>query len=152
VVCYNISITLTKEKEKEMIKNVLKRIALSMSAFALVAGFVVAPVAVHAQSNISDKVCDGFKTTGDNLGCDDTGDDNSFAGLAKRVINIFSIVVGAVSVIMIIIGGFRYIISGGDSNGVSGAKNTIMYAIIGLVVVLFAQVIVRFVIANTSNQ
>lgn len=136
-----------------MIKNILKRIALSLSAFALVAGVVGAPVAVYAQNTISDKVCDGFKSTGDNLtSCDDTGDENSFAGLAKKIINIFSIVVGAVSVIMIIIGGFRYIISGGDSNGVSGAKNTIMYAIIGLVVVLFAQVIVRFVIANTSNQ
>lgn len=51
---------------------------------------------------------------------------------------------------MIIVGGFRYVISGGDSNGVSGAKNTIMYAIIGLVIVLFAQIIVKFVLTNTK--
>lgn len=130
-----------------MIKNIIKKLALTFGAFALIAGFA-APVAVQAQ--ISERVCDGFMATGAD-GCDDDGGDNSFAGLAKKIIDIFSIVVGAVSVIMIIIGGFRYIISGGDSNGVSGAKNTIMYAIIGLVVVLFAQVIVRFVIGNTMN-
>ncbi len=129
-------------------KNIIKNIALTLSAFALVAGVLATPVAVQAQ--ISDKVCEGFMKTGAD-GCDDTGDENSLSGLIKKVIDIFSIVVGAVSVIMIIIGGFRYIISGGDSNGVSGAKNTIMYAIIGLVVVLFAQVIVRFVIGNTMN-
>ena len=95
-------------------------------------------------------MCDGFITTGAE-NCDDDGGDSSFAGLSKKIINIFSIVVGSVSVIMIIIGGFRYIISGGDSTGVSGAKNTILYAIVGLVIVLFAQVIVRFVLTNTTT-
>ncbi len=64
----------------------------------------------------------------------------------KTVVNIFSFIVGFAAVIMIIIGGFRYITSGGDSNATSGAKNTILYAIIGLVVVALAQVIVQFVI------
>lgn len=66
--------------------------------------------------------------------------------IIKTVINIFSIVVGVVSVIMIIIGGLKYITSGGDSGNVTGAKNTILYAIIGLVVVALAQIIVRFVL------
>jgi hypothetical protein len=134
-----------------MLKNSIKKIALTLSAFALVAGFVVAPVAVSAQSNVSQSVCQGFQATGGGECTDDGSDENSFAGLAKKIINIFSVVVGSVSVIMIIIGGFRYIISGGDSSGVSGAKNTILYAIVGLVIVLFAQVIVRFVLSNTTN-
>lgn len=106
-------------------------------------------------SSIADNVCRGVlsadsgsvpqNTTVQN--CQESGD-ASFSFLIKRIINIFSVVVGAVSVIMIIIGGFRYIISGGDSSGVSGAKNTILYAIVGLVIVLFAQVIVRFILAN----
>jgi hypothetical protein len=49
---------------------------------------------------------------------------------------------------MIIIGGFRYVVSGGDSAGVEGAKNTILYAVIGLVVALLAQAIVVFVISR----
>ena len=81
--------------------------------------------------------------------CEQSGD-SDFGFLIRRIINIFTIVVGAVSVIMIIIGGFRYIISGGDSSGVSGAKNTILYAIVGLVVVLFAQIIIRFVLTNIT--
>ena len=133
-----------------MIKNIIKKLSLTIGAFALVVGFVAAPVSVSAQSNIQKGVCDGFITTGAE-NCDDDGGDSSFAGLSKKIINIFSIVVGSVSVIMIIIGGFRYIISGGDSTGVSGAKNTILYAIVGLVIVLFAQVIVRFVITNTTT-
>ena len=56
------------------------------------------------------------------------------------------LVVGVIAVIMIIIGGLRYITSGGDSNNTKGAKDTILYAIIGLVVVAMAQVIVKFVL------
>lgn len=68
--------------------------------------------------------------------------------LIADVINIFSLVVGVVSVIMIIIGGFKYITSGGDSSNITGAKNTILYAIIGLVIVALAQTIVRFVLGR----
>lgn len=71
--------------------------------------------------------------------------------IIRLVINIFSLIVGVISVIMIIIGGLKYITSGGDSGNVSGAKNTILYAIIGLVVVALAQVIVRFVLEKTTG-
>lgn len=71
--------------------------------------------------------------------------------IIRTVINIFSLVVGVVSVIMIIIGGLKYITSGGDSGNLSGAKNTILYAIIGLVIVALAQVIVRFVLERTTS-
>ena len=104
-------------------------------------------------NNIANNVCRGvLSATNDNIpnnttitSCQENSDDN-FSFLIKKIINIFSVVVGAVSVVMIIIGGFRYIISGGDSSGISGAKNTILYAIVGLVIVLFAQVIIRFVL------
>ena len=62
------------------------------------------------------------------------------------VIKTFTVVVGIIAVIMIIIGGFKYITSGGDSSKVTSAKNTIIYALIGLVIVALAQVIVRFVL------
>lgn len=66
------------------------------------------------------------------------------------VINIFSLVVGVVAVIMIIIGGLKYITSGGESSNVTSAKNTILYAIVGLVIVALAQVIVHFVLQKVS--
>lgn len=71
-------------------------------------------------------------------------------GKIASVVNILSSLVGVVAVIMIIIGGFRYITSAGDSNRVSSAKNTIIYALIGLVIVALAQVIVQFVLKRVT--
>jgi len=66
------------------------------------------------------------------------------------IINTLSAVVGVVAVIMIVVGGFRYITSGGADTSVSSAKNTILYAIIGLVIVALAQFIVRFVLGKIT--
>jgi len=86
------------------------------------------------------------------VGCSGTGvNDDSITNLAKRIITTFSIIVGAASVIMIIYGGFRYITSGGESGRVGAAKNALLYAIIGLVIVALAQLIIRFVLSQ-ANQ
>ncbi len=53
---------------------------------------------------------------------------------------------------MIIIGGFRYVTSGGDSNSVSGAKNTIIYALVGLIIVAVAQVLVQYTVNNAVSD
>jgi hypothetical protein len=66
--------------------------------------------------------------------------------ILKRVVNFLSALIGVVAVIMIIFGGFRYITSGGSDTSVTSAKNTILYAIIGLVIVALAQLIVRFIV------
>lgn len=71
--------------------------------------------------------------------------------LIKQIINVFSVIVGIVAVIMMIYGGLRYITSGGDSGNVTSAKNTILYAIIGLIIVALAQIIVKFVL-NKATQ
>lgn len=72
--------------------------------------------------------------------------------IVTTIVNIFSVVVGIVAVIMIIWGGFKYITSGGDSGNITGAKNTIIYAIIGLVVVALAQFIVQFVLDRVVSE
>jgi hypothetical protein len=117
---------------------------------------MLVPVAVHADTtvNTQQNLCSGasLDLTGGTTDCADSGATNSVQSILKTVINIFSLIVGAVSVIMIIIGGFRYIISGGESSNVSGAKNTIIFAIVGLVIVVLAQVLVQFVLAKTSSS
>ena len=60
--------------------------------------------------------------------------------------------VGIVAVVMIIIGGLRYITSGGNDTNVASAKNTLLYAIIGLIIVSLAQLIVRFVLNKVANS
>jgi len=67
------------------------------------------------------------------------------------VINVFSVIIGIVAVIMIIISGFKYISSSGDTNKVASAKNTIVYAIVGLIIVVCAQLIVQFVIKGVTT-
>jgi cytochrome bd-type quinol oxidase subunit 2 len=70
--------------------------------------------------------------------------------LLKTIINILSLLVGAIAVIMIIIGGFRYVTSAGNDSNTAAARKTIMYALIGLVIVALAQVIVHFVLNNLT--
>lgn len=65
--------------------------------------------------------------------------------LLKTVTNVLLFLIGAVSVIMIIVGAIRYVLSNGDSSQITGAKNTILYAVIGLVVALLAFAIVSFI-------
>lgn len=74
-----------------------------------------------------------------------------FTRLLRQVVNIFSTVVGVIAVIMIIIGGLRYITSGGDSSNVASAKNTILYVLVGLAVVAMSQIIVRFVVSRLQT-
>jgi Type IV secretion system pilin len=71
-------------------------------------------------------------------------------GVFQKVTNIALYLIGAVSVLMLIYGGIRYTLSGGDSKNVTAAKNTILYAIVGIVVAILAFAIVNFVITSLS--
>ena len=71
-------------------------------------------------------------------------------GLFERVINILLFLVGAISVVMLIVGGIRYVISAGDQNAVTAAKNTILYAVIGLVISFLAYGIVNFLVDSLT--
>lgn len=72
-------------------------------------------------------------------------------GVFSTVANILLFLVGAVAVIMLIIGGLRYVTSNGDQNAVTGAKNTILYAIIGIVVAFLAYAGVQFVTSQLTS-
>lgn len=82
--------------------------------------------------------------------CRATNNDKLFGagGLWNNILNIFTYVIGAVAVLMIIIGGLRYITSNGDSQQITSAKNTILYAVVGLVLAAMANAIVNFVLTN----
>ena len=73
-------------------------------------------------------------------------------GIFTTIVNVMLFLIGAISVIMLIIGGIRYTISNGDQGAVTSAKNTIMYAIIGLVVAIMAYAIVGFVTGQFTTQ
>lgn len=91
------------------------------------------------------QVCQGVSAGGGTCGASS----DSLTKTVTAILNVLSIIAGVAGVIMIIVSGLRYITSGGDAQSVSGAKRTLIYAIVGLVVVAFAQFIVRFVLGNT---
>ena len=139
----------------------LKELGLTIGIFSLLAVPVLIPAS--ASASIIGQVCSGSEAAngtgtidingnGNAAPCTDANTSGSqFQSLLKTIINVFSIIVGFIAVVMIIYGGVKYITSGGDSNNISGAKNTIVYAIIGLVIVALAQVIVHFVLSQTSK-
>ncbi len=126
----------------------MKKIAALLIGIVSVTSVSLAfqPVTVSAQGgkqfeNAKRAACDGLlATTSDN--CDDGG---RISKVIQTGVNILSMVVGVAAIFMIILAGFRYITSRGEAGGISSAKNTLLYAIVGLVVVAFAQIIVRFV-------
>jgi hypothetical protein len=81
-------------------------------------------------------------------GTDQSADLFGATGVFTTISNVLLFLVGAISVIMIIIGGLRYVISGGNSSNVTAAKNTILYAIVGLIVAILAFAIINFVVSS----
>lgn len=73
-------------------------------------------------------------------------------GIFNTITNVLLFIIGAISVIMLIIGGIRYVVSGGDSAAVTSAKNTILYAIVGIVVAILAYALVNFVITSFTEN
>ena len=142
-----------------MIKK-LKLLILSFSSLILFSVPLAATATVSAvgtidQNTINGNLCNGttgdLSGTPDNSQCNSTDAPNRVSHLITVVINILSAVVGIVAVIMIIVAGLRYITSGGKQESVTGAKNTILYAVIGLVIVALAQLIVHFVLNKTTT-
>ena len=129
----------------------------SLSLFAMLSlGLAVPALAQTAQDQINNGLCTGSNLQfTDNPGaCNVAGTDatSQINNIVHTIVNLLSAIVGIVAVIMIIVGGFRYITSGGNDTSVTAAKNTILYAIIGLVVVALAQIIVRFTLSKLTNS
>lgn len=99
-------------------------------ALAPTAG-AVNPLEEQCKTNTTSEIC---KNKDENIG-----------EVIGTIVNVLLFIVGALSVLMIIIGGILYTTSGGDSGAVSKAKNTILYAIVGLVVAFVAFAIVNWV-------
>lgn len=134
----------------------IKKIAAGLLVTLAVVGLPVAlslSVPGHAAADgIADCLASGSNLSLDGT-CPETDITSSgdISDVATTVVNIISIVVGVIAVIMIIFGGAKYITSGGESGKITSAKNTIIYALIGLVVVALAQVIVHFVLGKTAD-
>jgi len=135
---------------KKLITNSLKGLLL-VPALAFVLGFAAVPFAQPAAA-FEQSIGDGATSAQGKgqSGCLFSGESCPDGGtpIFQTITNVLLFIVGAISVIMLIIGGIRYTVSGGDSTAVTSAKNTILYAVIGIIVSLLAFAVVNFVIGS----
>lgn len=124
--------------------------SLLVSVFA--AALLLLPVASVSAAEIIDP--DLCKSTPNSTLCQDSNQtqgikNNSLFGpdgVLTKAASLLAKIVGIVSVIMVIIGGLKYVLASGDPSNISSAKNTIMYALVGLAVAVVAQSIIVFVL------
>lgn len=115
---------------------------------ALVLAPVVTPASAVCDPNATPSLANGVDCAKP-TGATETlfGDGSIFT----TVVNILLFIIGIIAVIMLIIGGIRYTLSGGESKAVTDAKNTILYAIIGLVVAFLAYAVVNWVLISLTT-
>ena len=123
----------------------MKRIKLLVATFA-VAMFGVFALAPVASVNALDPLEDVCKSASSKNSAVCENKDETATGLIETITNVLLFIVGALSVVMIIVAGIFYVTSTGDSGKVSRAKNTLMYAIVGLVVSFLSYAIINWVL------
>ena len=130
-------------------KLMFKKIAQSMLLVPLLALGVSAIVpAAPVDAAFEQSITDGVNSA---QGTDQPAGLFTEGGIFQTVVNVLLFLVGAIAVIMLVIGGIRYVVSGGDQSAVTGAKNTIMYAIVGIIVAILAYAAVSFVTTSLTQ-
>jgi hypothetical protein len=129
----------------------MKRIKFYIATLGLLLGLGVAAVipAPAAWASPKSVVCG---TLGAGSGCTNTPANGvNLNTTLTGVVNILSVVVGVTAVIMIIVAGFRFVTSAGDSSSIASARSTMIYALVGLAIVLLSQTIVKFVLDRITH-
>ena len=138
----------TNERKHVMRKSIKLALAGLMLVPVLAFGAAMSAPGVSAQSDLGG-IRGGVDVTKSN---DQPSTLFGDGGVFTNIINIALFIIGALAVLMLIIGGIRYTISGGDTAAVTAAKNTILYAIIGIIVAILAYAIVNFVLVNLASS
>lgn len=127
----------------------MKKILITFGLIIAIVGSFIITAGIYENKAYADSASDLIRKGADSTGQQDS---RSAGDIAKDVVNIMFFIVGVMAVIMIIWGGIRYVLSAGNSAALTSAKNTIMYAVIGLIVAILAYTIVNFVINTVSGN
>lgn len=126
-----------------------KTILATFSIMAVMLGgsFVLNSQPAFAETSTKQEVCEAIGSEADCSG----NNGGNLTDIVKTIVNVLSVMVGLTAVIMIVVAGFKYITSGGDSGKVTSAKNALVYALVGLVIVALAQFMVRVVLKQADT-
>jgi hypothetical protein len=102
-------------------------------------------------TNATTDACAALNSLDASNNCSAKGGNTTVNNLVSNVVKIIGILIGVVSVIMIMFSGFKFITANGDPQAVSNARNTLIYAIIGIVVAVLAEFLVSRVLGTASN-
>lgn len=126
----------------------MKRLVLALLLLVGLMSFT--PQLAFAAETAQDAVCEGLGAVSGTNGCEQADGEEAVDSILITVVNILSIIGATIAVIMIIIAGIRFVTSSGDSGSTATARNTIIYAVVGLVIIALSQLIVRFVVERVS--
>lgn len=96
-------------------------------------------------------VCEGAGLVAGGGGCGAPVGSPDVDSTLKNALNLFSAIIGIIAVVMFMIGGLKYMTSQGDAGQMNNAKNTLIFAAVGLVIVALAQLIVNFVLERFTK-
>lgn len=126
----------------------MKNILATLKTITASALLVLSIALPSAAADPKQSLCEGSGGTWNGTSCSNAADQPELMTTIRNIANVLLFVLGSIAVIMIIIGGIRYVASNGEQNQVSSAKNTILYAVIGVILSLAAYAIVNFVTSN----
>lgn len=120
----------------------------------MVLGFAFAP-ASHADIGqyLNGKACSTLGQASSPISGCSSGEklDSGKTGLAHQIADLFLYAAGTISFIFVLIGGFRYITATGDPGRIQSAKDTLLYAVLGLILSVIAFPIAGFVIKKAGG-
>lgn len=131
------------------LKDVTKKLYIALFSMTLLLSFSAFFGAGVVSADTKGQINQGINEA--NGGSPNVTPEKAINSTITNIINVTSALVGVIAVIMIIIAGLRYVTSAGNPEAAKSAKNTILYAIVGLVIVALAQIIVHFVLHQTSG-
>lgn len=121
---------------------------LILSIFATLAVLLSPVPALAAYTGAFDEVCDSAEAKNSDVCKSQNPADNPITETIGKVVTFISIIAGSVAVIVIIIAGIRFVVSSGDAAKVASARNTILYAIVGIVVIVLSNTIILYVLSK----
>ena len=124
-----------------------------VAALSLLGVMQITSPPASAQFNASkDQACEGLAAGDDFIDCN--SESQSSGGVQRLIttgLDLLSLLAGIIAVVMVIFGGFKFMTSQGDSSKLASAKSTIIFAIVGVIIVVLSQTIVFFVLRETTS-